>query len=115
MKQILIRKGRPLVAEIPPPQALPGMIRVAVRASCISPGTEKAGIAASGASLLQRAWDQPERCDRPWRAVGERTGPRSQVCHSGQPVYRTRSWARIVRIFSSRSLTCRSYPRSEGS
>lgn len=61
MKQIVIRKGCPVVVEVPPPSAVSGFILVEVRASCVSPGTEMAGIAASGRSLLQRIMAQPDK------------------------------------------------------
>lgn len=61
MKQILIKKGKPIVVEVPAPGAREGMILVEVRASCVSPGTELAGMANSGKSLLQRAMEQPDK------------------------------------------------------
>lgn len=61
MKQILIKKGVPIVAEVPEPEALPGWLLVRLRSSCVSPGTEMAGIAASGKSMLQRALEQPDK------------------------------------------------------
>lgn len=61
MKQILINKGNPIVADVPVPESLPGFLLIRLEASCVSPGTEMAGIAASGKSLLQRAMDQPDK------------------------------------------------------
>lgn len=61
MKQLLINKGNPIVAEVPVPESLPGFLLVRLEASCVSPGTEMAGIAASGKSLLQRAMEQPDK------------------------------------------------------
>jgi predicted dehydrogenase/threonine dehydrogenase-like Zn-dependent dehydrogenase len=61
MKQLVIKKGSPVVVNVPPPSAVPGFILVEVRASCVSPGTEMAGIAASGRSLLQRIMAQPDK------------------------------------------------------
>lgn len=66
MKQVLIKKGRALSSEVPPPMVQPGMIRVRVHASCISPGTEAMGIAASGKSLLQKAIAQPDKARKAW-------------------------------------------------
>ncbi|MCU0772591.1 MAG: bi-domain-containing oxidoreductase [Verrucomicrobia bacterium] len=61
MKQVVVKSGKPLVVDVPAPALLPGFLLVEVRASCVSPGTEMAGIAASGKSLLQRAMEQPDK------------------------------------------------------
>jgi len=61
MKQVLVKKGQALVAEVPEPEALAGFVLVALRASCVSPGTEMAGIANSGKSLMQRVIEQPDK------------------------------------------------------
>lgn len=61
MKQLVIKKGNPLVVEVPAPTAVPGFILVELRATCVSPGTEMAGIAASGKSLLQRVMAKPDK------------------------------------------------------
>jgi predicted dehydrogenase len=61
MKQVLISKGRPVVADVAEPEVLPGYLLVRLTASCVSPGTEMAGIANSGKTLLQRALDQPDK------------------------------------------------------
>ena len=61
MKQIIIKRGSPVVVVVPTPAALPGFVLVQVRASCVSPGTEIAGMAASGRSLLQRVLAQPDK------------------------------------------------------
>jgi predicted dehydrogenase/threonine dehydrogenase-like Zn-dependent dehydrogenase len=66
MKQVVIRKGSPLVVDVPPAAALPGFVLVGLRASCVSPGTEMAGIAASGQGLLQRALAKPEKLKMAW-------------------------------------------------
>jgi len=61
MKQIVIKKGKPLVVDVPPPVAMAGFLLVRLRASCVSPGTEMAGIAASGKNLLKRVLEQPDK------------------------------------------------------
>lgn len=71
MKQVVIKKGQPLVVEMPEPNAMPGFVLVDVRASCVSPGTEMAGIAASGKSLLQRAMEQPDKARMAIRQMRE--------------------------------------------
>jgi predicted dehydrogenase/threonine dehydrogenase-like Zn-dependent dehydrogenase len=59
MKQILIKKGRALVAEVEPPHGQPGRVLVATAYSCISPGTEMSSVRGSGKSLVRRVMDQP--------------------------------------------------------
>lgn len=61
MKQVLIRQGKAYVEEIPVPGVEPGTILVKVARSCISIGTEMAGVKATSESLLQRALKRPEQ------------------------------------------------------
>ena len=59
MKQVLIKRGRAVVEDVPAPIAEPGMVLVEVDHSCISVGTEMAGIESSGLSLWKRALRHP--------------------------------------------------------
>ena len=61
MKQILIKKGRIVVDEVPAPACNAHSILVRVMYSCISAGTELAAIDSSSRSLLQQALKQPEK------------------------------------------------------
>lgn len=61
MKQVLIRQGRATVEEIPAPVVEPGSALVQVVRSCISIGTEMAGVRATGVPLWRRALKQPEQ------------------------------------------------------
>ncbi len=61
MKQIVFKKGKALCVEVPPPAVVPRHLLVEVRASCISPGTELAGLAGSGKTLWQRFRENPEK------------------------------------------------------
>ncbi len=61
MEQVFLKKGKPIIAEVPIPQLQKGMILVEVRSSCISPGTEMASMASSGKSLLQKAKKHPDK------------------------------------------------------
>ena len=61
MKQVLIRLGQTVVAEVPPPLVEPGHVLVAVAYSLISTGTEITSLQGSGQSYLQRAVEKPER------------------------------------------------------
>lgn len=64
MKQVLIRGGQAVLAEVPAPQPAAGNLLVRVAYSCISAGTEMAGVKMSGLPLYQRALKQPENVRR---------------------------------------------------
>ena len=64
MKQVLIKDGGVIVDEVPAPEAGPKNILVQVEYSCISAGTEMAGVALSGMPLYRRALKQPENVKR---------------------------------------------------
>jgi predicted dehydrogenase/threonine dehydrogenase-like Zn-dependent dehydrogenase len=59
MKQVVLRNGQPLVADVPAPSPQPGRVLVANVASVISSGTERAATAAGGGSLPMRAVRNP--------------------------------------------------------
>src|SRR3984893_3100454 len=60
MKQVVLRNGQPLVAEVPAPSPHPGRVLVANAASVISSGTERAAISDGGGSLPMRAVRNPD-------------------------------------------------------
>ena len=60
MKQVLIKKGKAIVDELPAPMVDSGNILVKVAYSCISAGTEMAGIKSSGQNIIQRAIRKPQ-------------------------------------------------------
>ncbi len=64
MKQVLIKAGAAIVEEVPAPQVGRKNILVRVTHSCISVGTEMAGVRMSGLPLYQRALKQPENIKR---------------------------------------------------
>lgn len=64
MKQVLIKAGAAVVEEVPAPQVDRKNILVRVTHSCISVGTEMAGVRMSGLPLYQRALKQPENVKR---------------------------------------------------
>ena len=64
MKQVLIQGGGVIISEVPAPQVSPKNILVRVDYSCISVGTEMAGVKISGLPLYQRALKQPENVKR---------------------------------------------------
>ena len=66
MKQVLIRKGAAMVADVPAPRIEAGDVLVRVRASCLSVGTEMSGIRHSATPLWKRAL-QPEQLARALR------------------------------------------------
>lgn len=59
MKQVLIRQGQVIVEDIPAPQVEPNTVLVRVKHSCISIGTEMAGIKGSGMPLWKKALRDP--------------------------------------------------------
>jgi predicted dehydrogenase/threonine dehydrogenase-like Zn-dependent dehydrogenase len=60
VKQVLLKGGRAVVAEVPAPGATAGNVLVRVESSCISIGTETAGMAAAAMPLYRRALKQPK-------------------------------------------------------
>lgn len=62
MKQLLqdARSGEVMVAEVPPPQILPGCVLVRVEASLISAGTERASSEFASKSLFAKAKARPD-------------------------------------------------------
>jgi predicted dehydrogenase/threonine dehydrogenase-like Zn-dependent dehydrogenase len=64
MKQVLIKGGGVIVEDVPAPQVGEKNILVRVEYSCISAGTELAGVSMSGMPLYRRALKQPENVAR---------------------------------------------------
>jgi len=60
MKQVLIKKGKAIVDEVPAPTIRLGNVLVKVAYSCISAGTEMAGVKSSEQTIIQRALRQPQ-------------------------------------------------------
>lgn len=71
MKQVIIRKGRALLLEVPPPTLQPKNILVKVQYSCLSSGTERASLSYSKMSLIERALKQPHHVKRVLNMVKE--------------------------------------------
>jgi len=64
MKQVIIHAGEVQVVDVPAPQPSARGILVRVEFSCISTGTEVAGIRAAAQPLLQQALQQPKKIRR---------------------------------------------------
>jgi predicted dehydrogenase/threonine dehydrogenase-like Zn-dependent dehydrogenase len=60
VKQILIRKGKAILEDVPLPVIGSGEILVQVKASCLSIGTELSGVKLSAIPMWKRALNQPE-------------------------------------------------------
>jgi predicted dehydrogenase/threonine dehydrogenase-like Zn-dependent dehydrogenase len=60
MKQVVLRNGQPLLAEVPAPSPRAGRVLVSTAASVISSGTERAAVSDGGGSLAMRAVRNPE-------------------------------------------------------
>ena len=59
MKQVLLRKGKISIGEVPAPALTPKSLLVEVTHSLISTGTELSTVRQSGASLLEKARTRP--------------------------------------------------------
>lgn len=91
MKQVLIKKGKAVVDDVPAPRAGDGEALVRVAYSCISIGTEMAGIREGGKSLLRRLIEQPQNITAGLRMLKEqglsRTLAAAQgILDSGYPI-----------------------------
>jgi predicted dehydrogenase/threonine dehydrogenase-like Zn-dependent dehydrogenase len=84
MKQLLIRGGNVTVQQVPAPLAGPRNILVRVRHSCISTGTEMAGIKMSGLPLYRRALKQPQHVKRVLQLMREQGVKRTWDRVTGQ-------------------------------
>lgn len=60
MKQVLIKEGRAYAADITAPQPEKDMVLVRTEYSCISAGTEMAGLQYSGSSIVHKIIESPE-------------------------------------------------------
>ncbi len=67
MKQVLIRKGKIVVEDVPAPVLDDNSVLVETAYSLISVGTEMTNIASSGKSLVHKALERPNRI---WKALG---------------------------------------------
>lgn len=64
MKQLLVRSGNVFLQDVPAPVAGPKNVLVRVERSCVSVGTEMAGVKMSGLPLYRRALKQPHHVKR---------------------------------------------------
>lgn len=64
MKQVLVRGGGVVIEEVPAPEAGARQILVRVAYSCVSAGTEIAGVKMSGLPLYRRVLKQPQHARR---------------------------------------------------
>lgn len=86
MKQVLIKKGKAVVDNIPAPACTADTILVAVHYSCISAGTELSSINNSAAPLWQRAIKQPQQVKKVLQSVNAIGLSRTYALVSGQLV-----------------------------
>ena len=61
MRQVLIRRGRAVVEDVPAPLVSEGGVLIKVVNSCISAGTELSSLKSSDKSLIRRALEQPDQ------------------------------------------------------
>lgn len=72
MKQVLVRKGRVMVEDLPAPLVGMGNVLVEVAYSLISTGTEVEGVRRSGESLVRKAVQHPEQVKKLLGILAER-------------------------------------------
>lgn len=72
MKQVFIKKGNILVSEVPSPLISDNEILVQVYYSCISSGTELAGIKMSSKSLFKKILDKPQNINKVLAMIKEK-------------------------------------------
>ena len=70
MKQIFINKGKVLTEEVPVKSIEKGFVKIKTVYSCISMGTELAGITSSGKTLIQRAILD----------IYQKSNPKNEIC-----------------------------------
>ena len=61
MIQAVVKKGKVVGERVPSPLVSDGCLLIKVVHSCISAGTEMAGVSESGKSIIKRAMEQPEQ------------------------------------------------------
>lgn len=72
MKQVLLRRGRVQVEDVPAPLVGQGNVLVEVAYSLISTGTEVEGVRRSGESLVRKAVEHPEQVKKLIRLLADR-------------------------------------------
>ncbi|MFQ5585208.1 MAG: bi-domain-containing oxidoreductase [Thermodesulfobacteriota bacterium] len=83
MKQVLIKKGQAVVEDIPAPAVEAGKVLVRVAYSCVSVGTEMAGLREGGKPLIKRLIDKPENIKRGLKMVKEQGVARTMAVAKG--------------------------------
>lgn len=71
MIQAVIKNGRVFPVKVPAPQVSDGSVLIKVVASCISTGTELAGVQESRKSLIRQAIEQPEKIKKALKLVND--------------------------------------------
>ena len=70
MLQVLFKKGKVFAEDVPSPNVSKGSVLIKVVYSCISAGTEIAGMeAGKSTSLTRRAMKQPEKVEKAWNML----------------------------------------------
>jgi len=72
VKQVFIKKGKAILGEVPAPTIADNEILARVYYSCISAGTEIAGIKSSGKSLYRKAIEKPQYISKVLESIKSR-------------------------------------------
>jgi predicted dehydrogenase/threonine dehydrogenase-like Zn-dependent dehydrogenase len=78
LKQVFFRRGEVLVEDVPPPAVDAGCVLVRTAHSCVSPGTEGAGVRASAKPLWRKAIEDPSKLRRVLDVLSQR-GPQEAL------------------------------------
>jgi predicted dehydrogenase/threonine dehydrogenase-like Zn-dependent dehydrogenase len=84
LKQVLIRRGTPIVADVPAPQVTDNNILVQVHFSLISTGTELASLTSSNKSLLRQIAEDPKKIVRGLQMIKESGVRRTMALVNGE-------------------------------
>jgi len=69
MRQVVVRKGKGVLLEVPEPAVSAGRILIKVMYSCISTGTEMAGLGNSGESVIRKALRQRKKVKKLFESI----------------------------------------------
>ena len=72
MKQLLVKKGKIIIEQVPTPIVDPNHVLVKVAYSCISPGTEMTTVKGSGESIYKRLIKKPEYLKKAYDLIKEK-------------------------------------------
>ena len=88
MFQAIVKKGKVIPVEVPPPMLSANEVIIQVRYSAISAGTEMINVKTSGENIFQRVKDQPENLKKVLQFL--------QVLRKGYRYARLHAWRLVL-------------------